>query len=134
MIELTRQCLALSYDNRVRLIKVLQGSLSDNEIARKRFDMLLLIATEVMGNGILLKSRDRNFVIGRRMIAYQMRQEGYSSPLIGRLLGKNHTSVLYMESMMEDAIKFQFRPELTYWEEFKRKLQEYEEKISSEVV
>jgi hypothetical protein len=134
MKELTRQCLALSYDNRVRLIKVLQGSLRDNEIARKRFDTLLLIATEVMGNGILLKSRGRNFVIGRRMIAYQMRKEGYSSPLIGRLLGKNHTSVLYMESMMKDAIKFQFRPELTYWEEFKRKLQEYEEKISSEVV
>jgi chromosomal replication initiation ATPase DnaA len=134
MTELTRQCLALSYDNRVRLIKVLQGSLRDNEIARKRFDTLLLIATEVMGNGILLKSRDRNFVIGRRMIAYQMRKEGYSSPLIGRLLGKNHTSVLYMESMMEDAIKFQFRPELTYWEEFKQKLQEYEEKISSKVV
>lgn len=134
MIELTRQCLALSYDNRVRLIKVLQGSLRDNEIARKRFDMLLLIAKEVMGNGILLKSKDRNFVIGRRLIAYQMRQDGYSSPLIGRLLGKNHTSVLHMERMMEDAIKFQFRPELTYWEEFKRKLQEYEEKISSEVV
>lgn len=134
MTELTRQCLALSYDNRVRLIKVLQGSLRDNEIARKRFDTLLLIATEVMGNGILLKSRDLNFVIGRRLIAYQMRLEGYSSPLIGRLLGKNHTSVLHMASMMEDAIKFQFRPELTYWEEFKQKLQEYEEKISSKVV
>ena len=45
-----------------------------------------------------------------------------------------HTYVLYMENMMEDAIKFQFRPELTYWEEFKQKLREYEEKISSEVV
>ena len=111
MTELTRQCLALSYDNRVRLIKVLQGSLRDNEIARKRFEVLLLIATEVMGNGILLKSKDRNFVIGRRMIAYQMRLEGYSSPLIGRLLRRNHTSILHMERMMEDAIKFQFRPD-----------------------
>lgn len=134
MMELTRQCLALSYDNRVRLIKVLQGSLRDNEIAAKRFHVLLTIASNVVGHGIMGKSKDLKPVIGRRLIAYQMRQEGYSSPLIGRLLGKNHTSVLHMESMMEDAIRFQFRPELTYWEEFKQKLQEYEEKISSEVV
>ena len=134
MTELTRQCLALSYDNRVRLIKALQRSLHDNEIAAKRFEELLSIARDIVGYGIMGDSRDLNPVIGRRLIAYQMRKEGYSSPLIGSLLRKNHTSVLHMARMMEDAIKWQFRPELTYWEEFQQKLQEYEREISSEVV
>jgi chromosomal replication initiation ATPase DnaA len=134
MTELTRQCLALSYDNRVRLIKVLQDTLHDSDIAAKRFEELLKIARDIVGYGIMGESRERNPVIGRRLIAYQMRQEGYSSPMIGSLLRKSHPSVLHMERMMEDAIKFQFRPELTYWEEFQQKLKDYEREISSEVV
>lgn len=134
MMELTRQCLDLTKKNRKRLIKILEDSLIKKEDDGGRFHILLFIAEDIVGKGILTRFRDLNLVIGRRMIAYQMRQEGYSLMAIGKKLIRHHSSVTHMIRMMEDAIKFQFRPELTCWEEFQQKLQEYEKEISSEVV
>lgn len=134
MNELTRQCLDLTKKNRKRLIKILEDSLIEKEDDGGRFHILLSIAEEIVGKGILSRLRDLNLVIGRRMIAYQMRQEGYSLMAIGKKLIRHHSSVMHMIRMMEDAIKFQFRPELTYWEEFQQKLKEHEEKVSSKVV
>jgi chromosomal replication initiation ATPase DnaA len=134
MTELTRQCLDLTKKNRKRLIKILEDSLIEKEDDGGRFHILLSIAEDIVGKGILSRFRDLNLVIGRRMIAYQMRQEGYSLMAISKKLTRHHSSVMHMIRMMEDAIKFQFRPELTYWEEFQQKLHEHEKKISSEVV
>jgi hypothetical protein len=138
MKELTRQCLALPTSKRAQLIRILEKSLiNDSQKAdgiNERFNALLAIAESIVGKGILGKFKDTELVIGRRMIAYQMRQDGYPLKKVGNLLKKNHATILHMERMMADAIRYHFRPELTYWEEFKRKLQEYEEKISSEVV
>jgi chromosomal replication initiation ATPase DnaA len=134
MNELTRQCLDLTKKNRKRLIKILEDSLIEKEDDGGRFHILLSIAEDIVGKGILSRFRDLNLVIGRRMIAYQMRQEGYSLMAIGKKLIRHHSSVMHMIRMMEDAIKFQFRPELTYWEEFQQKLQEYEKEISSQMV
>jgi chromosomal replication initiation ATPase DnaA len=134
MTELTRQCLDLTKKNRKRLIKILEDSLIEKEDDGGRFHILLSIAEDIVGKGILSRFRDLNLVIGRRMIAYQMRQEGYSLMAIGKKLIRHHSSVMHMIRMMEDAIKFQFRPELTYWEEFQQKLQEYEKEISSQMV
>lgn len=135
MTELTKQCLNLPFDRRARLAKILNESLFKGEdMATRRFYILLPIAENLVGVGVLDKTKDIELVIGRRMIAYQMRQEGFSLQTIGTLLGKHHTTIMHMVNMMEDAIKFQFRPELTYWEEFQQKLKEHEEKVSSKVV
>lgn len=137
MTELTRQCLALTKGERAKLIRALEKSLlydsKECEKIKKRFDTLLPIAESLVGKGIIGKLKNRELVIGRRMIAYQMRFDGFSSAKIGMMLDKDHSSVLHMEKMMEDAIRFQFRPELTYWERFQQKLHENEE-LSSEVV
>ena len=138
MTELTRQCLALSPHKRAQLIRTLEKSLmeatNEDEIIKNRFSTLLSIVESMVGKGIIGKLKDRELVIGRRLIAYQMRLDGFSLSKIGMLLGKHHATVQHMEKMMEDAIKFEFRPELTYWEEFQQKLKEYEREISSEVV
>lgn len=126
MTELTRRCLSLSRSQREKLIKKLQESLNEREDDGSRFATLLKAATDVCGKGILSSSRDFNLVMGRRMIAYQMRSEGYSFPNIGKMMVRHHASVIHMVRMMEDALHFQFDLELGYWNMFQQKLKEYD--------
>ena len=126
MTELTRRCLSLSRSQREKLIKKLQESLNEREDDGSRFATLLKAATDVCGQGILSSSRDFNHVMGRRMIAYQMRSEGYSFPSFGKMMVRHHASVIHMVRMMEDALHFQFDLELGYWNMFQQKLKEYD--------
>lgn len=126
MTELTRRCLSLSKSQREKLIKKLQESLNEREDDGSRFATLLNAATEVCGQGILSSSRDFNLVMGRRMIAYQMRSEGYSFPSIGKMMVRHHASIIHMVRMMEDALHFQFNLEMEYWNKFQQKIKEYD--------
>ena len=126
MTELTRRCLSLSKSQRERLIKRLQESLNEREDDGSRFATLLKAATDVCGKGILSSHRDFNLVMGRKMIAYQMRSEGYSFPSIGKMMVRHHASVIHMVKMMEDALHFQFDLEIGYWNLFQQKIEEYD--------
>ena len=126
MTELTRRCLSLSKSQREKLIKKLQESLNEREDDGSRFATLLKAATEICGQGILSSSRDFNLVMGRRMIAYQMRLEGYSLMTIGKRLIRHHASIIHMVRMMEDALHFQFDLEIGYWNLFQKKIKEYD--------
>ena len=88
MNELTRRCLYLKKEDRQKLIRILTESLEEEEKEDdgSRFATLYKAATDVCGHGILTSSRDFNLVMGRRMIAYQMRLEGYSLLTIGKRL------------------------------------------------
>lgn len=126
MTELTRRCLSLSKSQREKLIKRLQESLNEREDDGSRFATLLKAATDVCGQGIISSSRDFNLVMGRRMIAYQMRSEGYSFPSIGKMMVRHHASIIHMVRMMEDAIRYQFNLEMGYWYMFQQKIIEYD--------
>lgn len=128
MNELTRRCLYLSKQERQKLIRVLSESLEEDEKEDdgSRFATIYKVATEVCGQGILTSSRDFNLVMGRRMIAYQMRQEGYSLMTIGKRLIRHHASVIHMIRMMNDTMTFRFKDEMEYWNKFKKKLEEYD--------
>lgn len=132
---LTEMCLALPKGKKARLIRTLMRSLKEkDQIDNKRFDVLYKAATDVCGPGILTKLRNRELVIGRNMIAYKMRKEGFSSPTIGKHLQMNHSTILYKEKCMEDVIKFEFQPDLSMWNAFLNKVEEYEKEVSSQVV
>lgn len=126
MNELTRRCLELPFNERQKLINVLKESLDGKEDDGSRFAILYKAATEVCGNGILSKSKDFNLVMGRRMIAYQMRLEGYTYMSIGKKLIRHHASIIHLVKMMEDVIKYQFGLEMGYWTLFQRKIKEYD--------
>ena len=128
MNEITRRCLYLSREDKQKLIRVLTESLNEEEKEDdgSRFALLYKAATEICGHGILTKSRDFNLVMGRRMIAYQMRKEGYSLINIGKRLIRHHASVIHMINMMEDAMKFRFDLEMGYWALFQKKIKEYD--------
>ena len=89
-----------------------------------RFELLYYIATEMFGKGILTSSRNYELTLGRRFIAYQMVQEGYSYSAVGRYLVRHHASIMHMCRMMEDVLRFQFKPEMSYWIKFQKLLKE----------
>lgn len=130
MTELTRRCLDLSKSRREYLIKILTESLNaeEREDDGSRFSVLYKIATDVCGTGILSTKRDFNLVIGRRLIAYKMRQEGYSLSTIGKHMYRHHTSILHAVKMLQDAIDWKFQPETALWETFNQKLKDYEQR------
>lgn len=114
--------------DRQRLIRILTESLEEEEREDdgSRFAILYKAATDVCGQGILTSSRDFNLVMGRRMIAYQMKLEGYSFVTIGKRLMRHHASVMHMVRMMCDTMVFRFKDEMEYWNKFQEKLKEYE--------
>lgn len=128
MTDLTRKCLYLSRQDRKRLIKILTESLEEDKLEDdgSRFAILYKAATEVCGQGILTSLRNFNLVMGRRMIAYRMRLEGYSLPTIGRHLIRHHASVMHMIKMMDDVMTFNFPLEMGYWNMFQQKIKEYD--------
>ena len=133
MTELTRRCLDLSKASKEKLIKVLTASLAEEEREDdgSRFSLLYKAATDICGQGILSSRRDLNLVIGRRMIAYKMREEGYSLTTIGRHMIRHHASVLHQVRMMEDALSMKFDYDIALWELFNQKVAEYEKKVQS---
>lgn len=127
MTELTRQCLSLDRGKRERLARLLQESLARPEPTDdKRFRVLYEAATRMLGQGILSNSRDYTLVLGRRFIAYQMIEEGYSYSTIGRFLSKSHSSIMHMQKMMDDVFRYPeaFKLELAYWKQFQSILKE----------
>ena len=128
MNELTRRCLYLKKEDRQKLIRILTESLEEEEKEDdgSRFATLYKAATDVCGHGILTSSRDFNLVMGRRMIAYQMRLEGYSLLTIGKRLIRHHASIIHMIRMMNDTMIFRFKDEMEYWNKFQQKIKEYD--------
>lgn len=129
MNELTRQCLMLPEWEKVRLINNLKASMVEEpEVGQGRFSVLYKAATDIVGKGILSSSRLREKVVGRMMIVYQMRTEGYSLMEIGRHLVRHHASVYQLQRKMEDVLKYpkMFSDETRMWNEFQEKIKEYE--------
>lgn len=123
MTELTKQCLNLPKGQRERLIRILTDSLMNQRVDDgSRFRHLLLVATDICGKGILSQSRDFDLVIGRSLIAYQMRKEGFSYLTISKWMGKHHATIIHMVKRMQDVIDYEFQPELRYWEEFQKRI------------
>lgn len=129
MTELAKQCLSLDRGKRERLAKLLQDSLNRPEPTdESRFQTLYEIAKGMFGNGILTSSRDYNLVLARSFIVYQMHNEGYSYPSIGKHLVRHHASAIHMYKRMENIFDYPeyYAIEISYWKEFKKKLKEKE--------
>lgn len=129
MNELTRQCLMLPEWEKVRLINNLKASMVEEpQTGQGRFSVLYKAATDIVGKGILSSSRLREKVVGRMMIVYQMRDEGYSLEAIGRYLIRHHTSVYQLQRKMEDVLKYpkMFSTEIMMWNEYQEKIKKYE--------
>lgn len=127
MTELTKQCLSLGRSDRERLVKILQESLLVPEVTEKdRFQQLYKIALEMFGYGILTNKKDYNLVLGRRFIAKQMTEEGYTKQAVSRCLVKSHASVLHMIKHMNIIFEYPdyYAQEISQWNQFQNKIKD----------
>ena len=128
MKELTKQCLSLGYRARQRLIKILTDSLEEKVSGEDRFEKMYKIVSGMVGDGLLTSSRDADLVLGRCVIAYQMRQELYPLYTIGKCLCRDHSSVCCMCKKMKDVMDYPeiYKREMKFWKQFKEELDESE--------
>lgn len=133
MEELTKQCLALSNKQKMKLISMLRNSLVKKD-AKKRFDLLHKAANDILGKEVLMRKRDFDLVLGRKVLAYRMRQEGFSYWTIARCLQRDHSTVVYMVKVFKEALELKFKEDTALLQAFELKVKEYEKEIPTEVV
>lgn len=122
MNGLIKECLNLPREDKTYLIGLLSSSLRDRTVIPGRFRELLEYASLLCGDNIMSRARDHYSCIGRMMIAYQLREEGYTLSEIGRQMGRHHATIIHMCKMMEDVLLYRtaFRIEYTFWVEFQK--------------
>ena len=134
--ELTQKILLLKRTQIARVVKILQEFLDKPEPLNKdRFQTVYSIAAEMFGRGILTQSRIYPLVLGRRFIAYQMRDDGYSIQDIASCLVRTTQSVVYSLKAMDDVFKNPnvFQLEMAYWNEFQKRLKEKDNDKTGEI-
>ena len=122
-MTLTDKILGLPYQDRLSIYQALKQSLR-RPVDSNRGNVLLGYMEEILGEPIKLKSGLSRFVWARTMVAYQLTQERFSTLEIGRMLGKDHTTIIYMRDKMQDALSLPqaYRDILPIWNEFKKRI------------
>lgn len=119
--KLVRRCLGLPNEEKERLIRLMQETMTvEREDDGSRLHTLYKAATNVVGGGILSDSTLRKAVIGRKMIAYKMREEGYSHKSIAEALKRSRTSARHLCNLMADALALPhiYKYEVECWNKF----------------
>lgn len=81
------------------------------------------VIESVLGRPIQ-NGRKRDDVAARMCIAYQLHSDGYTSGQVGKMIGRDHATVLHMIKQMDACKAFprSFRRECDLWEEFQSML------------
>ena len=118
--ELIQQCLALSLDEKKRLITRLTANVNGCDYGHAAD--LLDIYRDVTGRKVNLFCRDQGDMWGKAMVAYQLLEEGFSLSAVSRMLcRKNHSSVIGYRQKMQDALAVPsaYRDIIEIWNNFK---------------
>lgn len=101
MNDIVRTCLSLPNREKVELINLLRDSLESRDKGRT-FDMMHKAIVKVIGCEVITKSRERNLVIGRTILAYACALEGWSTTTIGKLLNRDHSTISILTKDMRE--------------------------------
>ena len=128
-MTLKERCLELPYTERLNLCAAIQDSiLQERRDGRNpyqnRGQILMGMMNEIQGEPVPAKSRCPRWVWSRRMVAYQLILEGYSISDIGRMLEKDHATVIQMRHRMQDAFHYSYAYQdiLELWKQFQNKI------------
>lgn len=131
MLTLVDQCLQLPNRERLNLCAALRDSILQERRDKKpmnqnRAQVLLDMLSEILGEPIPVKSRLTRFVWARAIVAYQLLKEGYSTLESGRMLGKDHSTIIHMRDNMSYVLKFpsMYMDVINIWKQFQNKLQD----------
>ena len=88
-----------------------------------RVDYYREVIESILGRPIE-NTRSRDDVAARMCLAYQLHADGYTSGQVGKMIGRDHATVLHMIKMMEacKAYPRAYRRECDLWEEFEELL------------
>ena len=89
-----------------------------------RGDVYLEAMTGVLGKDVLGRDRGRIAVWSRYMVMYMMRKDGLSWKVIGRRVGKDHSTVIYAVRQVEKMLELpkMYRQEYKVWKSFQKKI------------
>lgn len=119
--KLIRRCIALPREEKLILIKHMQNTMMDErEDDGSRFHTLFQAATKIVGGGIVSESKLKKPVIGRMMIAYKMREEGYTFKTIAEYMKRSRCSIRTLRNNMDDALSLPhiYKYEVECWNKF----------------
>lgn len=121
MDKVIEDLLSLPKAQRKHIIGVLQESLVDKKDIDSRFLVMKNTADKLIGKDILTETRERDVVFGRRMVAYAMREEGFSLHAIGKRLNLDHSTICALVKGMQDVIEYSYlaKEEFYLWNQFK---------------
>lgn len=100
MNKFEEYCISLPQEQKQRLIGLLRMSLKPSP-SGKTFELMYEAITRVLGKDVLKKSRERDLVIGRTILAYSCAVLGWSEYSIGERLNRDHSSVNHMKKSMK---------------------------------
>ena len=119
------QCLSLPYLDRLNLCEELINTILQERREKRpphpnRCQILLEKMGQILGEPVQFKSRESKFVWARTMVAYQLTQEGFSLTETGRMIGKNHATIIHMRKKMEDALAYHYayKDIVDIWKQF----------------
>lgn len=81
---------------------------------------------EITGISLAEKNQTQKFVWARSMVAYQLREEGFTLEAISKVLGCTVTNAFRMEKKVQDLIDFPhiYKNIVPIWVEFKTAINE----------
>lgn len=117
--------LGLSSSERKELIEMIRISLELEQYyhmnAVSWYQYMREVASRIVGVDNTNESRNRGSVLARSMVAFQLKCDGMNLTNIGKLMGKDHSTVSHMINKMIDIFAYPnlFYRENAYWNQFK---------------
>lgn len=74
----------------------------------------------IIGRNILEDKRDSFLVWGRHFVIYQLYKDGLTEAQIGRIIGKDHSTINYSKNRVKDVMDSpsSYKQEIKLWTEF----------------
>lgn len=124
-----QQAKALSIADKASLISILNESINEDVTAmladicttkEKKASIYLGLAGQVLGlPSISMTSRKAGQVLARQLVMKQLRDEGLTTTAIGKLMGKDHATVIHLVESLTFDIKYNDDLKHT-WNEFQK--------------
>ena len=109
---------------------VIQVTEERKSLPARRVGVLLMYMEDILGEPILVKTRQERFTWARAMVAYQLLKEGYSTTETGRVMGKDHSTIIYLRDRMEDVFEYPtlYKDVIELWLTFQKRIQDETDK------
>lgn len=71
-------------------------------LKQDRLRLYVSVMNEIVGGDIMVRTRERDIVIGRNIVMHRLLSEGCSTEWIGKQFGLSHCTVIHARGVVED--------------------------------